>query len=85
MMSADVTVASFTITPPSETVTLTESPLSVSTLPSDKPELGALAATTWYLRMPVSWSIFSGRRRLSTVPSGSSANASLVGATERIW
>ena len=30
--------------------------------------------------MPVSASMFSGRRRLSTVPSGRAANASFVGA-----
>ena len=84
MTSAVATVASFTITPPSETVTSTESPLRVSTLPLDNPELRALAATTWYLRISTSWSMFSGSRRFSTVPSGRAAKASLVGAKQKI-
>src|SRR6185437_10057776 len=39
-----------------------------------------LPATTWYVRILVSVALFSGLSRLSTVPAGSAANASLVGA-----
>ena len=34
-----------------------------------------LPATTWYVRIAVSWSLFSGFNRFSTVPSGNAANA----------
>src|SRR4029077_15822028 len=40
----------------------------------------ALAATTWQVRILVSCALFSGLSKVSTVPAGSLAKASLVGA-----
>ena len=40
----------------------------------------AFAATTWQVRILVSWSLFSGFSSVSTVPFGSFAKAALVGA-----
>ena len=50
IMSAMITLASFTMTPESETVTVTDSPLRVSYSPLAKLELGASTPRTWYLR-----------------------------------
>ena len=36
--------------------------------------------TTWYLRIATSFALFSGFKRLSTVPAGSLAKAASVGA-----
>ena len=40
----------------------------------------ASAATTWHVKTLVSFALFSGLSRSSTVPFGSAANASFVGA-----
>ena len=55
-------------------------PLTVFTLPGLTSAAMTLAATTWYARIAASFSLFSGLRRVSTVPFGSFANAALVGA-----
>ena len=79
IISGMITLESLILTPSSK-LTVTEAPLSVSTSPLTRSVLRTSAATTWYVRMPVSASIFSGRRRVSTVASGRAAKASLVGA-----
>jgi len=53
-------------------------------MPFSREVLGTFPATTWYLRISPSFSLFSGRSRSSSVPSGRAAKASLVGATTMI-
>ena len=80
-MSAVVTLASFTvIVPVSETANSTVAPLRVSRGPGAIDELGYFPPRTWYRRMPLSCSAFSGRRRKSTYSCVMAANASFVGA-----
>src|SRR5436190_19231164 len=80
-MSALVTVA-----PPTMTLsptTFNDSSFPFTVFAEDIPATSlaiALAATTWYVRTATSFSLFSGLRRYSTVPAGSLANASSVGA-----
>ena len=82
-ISAVMTFESLILTPLSK-FTVTDSPLSVSTsCPFTRSVLATSEAMTWYVRISVSLSIFSGRSRLSTVPSGRAANASFVGAVVR--
>ena len=80
-MSALVTVAPFTITLPSSTFSFSSLPLTVlaELMPATSLAI-ALAGTTWYVRIATSFSLFSGLSRSSTVPAGSLANASSVGA-----
>jgi hypothetical protein len=68
------------IPPESDTITVNETPLRAFTLPVERDLLGASTPTTWYVRMSVNCSMFSGRSSLAKVPAGRSANASLVGA-----
>src|SRR5271157_2795576 len=82
-MSVFTTLALLMVTPPSLTATLAVLPSTVLTsCPSSLTTSAArtLPGITWYLRMAISLSLFSGLRRLSTVPSGSLAKASSVGA-----
>src|SRR6056297_1360266 len=80
MMSALTTLASLILTP-SQVLILTYLPASVSAFFSFITFLAVtLPATTWYLRISTSLSLFSGFSKLATVPSGSAANASSVGA-----
>src|SRR5271157_3997334 len=82
-MSVFTTLALLMVTPPSLTATLAVLPSTVLTsCPSSLTTSAArtLPGITWYLRMAVLLSLVSGLRRLSTVPSGSLAKASSVGA-----
>src|SRR5271157_316936 len=81
-MSVFTTLALLMVTPPSLTATLAVLPSTVLTSwPSSLTTAAArtLPGITWYLRMAISLSLFSGLRRLSTVPSGSLPKASSVG------
>mmetsp|Transcript_11879 Transcript_11879/g.26004 ORF Transcript_11879/g.26004 Transcript_11879/m.26004 type:complete len:250 (+) Transcript_11879:191-940(+) len=80
IMSAITTSASLTFTPAPDKSIATVSPSRVSRSVLVSEELRALAATTWYLSMAISLSLFSGRSKVSKVPAGRAAKASLVGA-----
>jgi len=75
--SGMITLESLTFTPSSRLIS-TSAPLTVGTGPLVRSPLSTLPATTWYVRMLVNAGISS--RRPSTVPSGSAAKASSVGA-----
>ena len=82
-MSVVVTLAPSTMTPSVPTLMVISAPLTVGTLaPSMVTTVLAitLPETTWYVRMPVSLALFSGLMSSSTVPAGSLAKASSVGA-----
>src|SRR3954465_3350687 len=80
-MSALVTIAPATETLPPSILTGSSLPLTVLTIcPSFRSVDIALAGTTCAVRIAVSFSLFSGFSSVSTVPAGSLAKASSVGA-----
>ena len=82
-MSVVVTLAPSTMTPSLPTLMVISAPLTVGTLaPSMVTTVLAITLpdTTWYVRMSVSFALFSGLMSSSTVPAGSLAKAASVGA-----
>src|SRR5689334_17765891 len=57
-----------------------DAPFTVFTAPGFTSAAITFPATTWYVRMPASLSLLSGFSNEATVPAGSFANASFVGA-----
>merc|ERR1712048_667920 len=69
------------LTLPSSTVTVTALPSTVFTVCVGARSVeSTLAGRTWYVKMSTNWPLFSGFKRVSRVPAGSAAKASLVGA-----
>ena len=77
--SVAVTFDVFTLTPPS-VVTANAEPSSVVTSPAVTSAAMTLAETTWYVRIFVRTSLFSGSRSFSRSHAGRASNAALVGA-----
>lgn len=81
LISVAVTLASLTMTPPLSALMVTCLPLTVAAdVNFTTCAAVTFPATTWQVSIAASFSLFSGLSRFSTVPAGSFANASLVGA-----